>query len=107
MLTSMMVSTIPTRAEISDIYNAVMDSVDAVCLNKETSLGNHPVESVQMMTNIIEVAEEELDYGKILRDMNVTDLQDVTSSIGILSRRYGKSLKYQRNYSRYEYWLYC
>lgn len=81
MLTSMMVSTIPTRAEISDIYNAVMDSVDAVCLNKETSLGNHPVESVQMMTNIIEVAEEELDYGKILRDMNVTDLQDVTSSI--------------------------
>ena len=37
MLTSMMVSIIPTRAEISDIYNAVMDSVDAVCLNKETS----------------------------------------------------------------------
>ena len=81
MLSSMMTSTIPSRAEISDIYNAVMDSVDAVCLNQETSIGKHPVESVQMMTNIIEVAEEELDYGKVLRDMNVTDLQDVTSSI--------------------------
>src|SRR5699024_11437512 len=68
-VTGVQTCALPIWAEISDIYNAVMDSVDAVCLNKETSLGNHPVESVQMMTNIIEVAEEELDYGKILREI--------------------------------------
>ncbi|WP_288980506.1 pyruvate kinase [uncultured Flavobacterium sp.] len=58
MMETMITSLTPTRAEVNDVANSVMDGADAVMLSGETSVGNYPVEVIQTMTRIIESVED-------------------------------------------------
>jgi pyruvate kinase len=62
MLDSMVSSTRPTRAEVTDVANAILDGTDALMLSQETAVGAHPVQAVAMMASIAETTETALPY---------------------------------------------
>ena len=67
MLDSMVASSRPTRAEVTDVANAILDGTDAVMLSQETAIGAYPVEAVAMMASIAERTEHALPYRDLER----------------------------------------
>lgn len=70
MLESMIQTPVPTRAEVSDVANSILDGADAVMLSAETAMGSYPVETVKMMSDVAKKTEEEYPHSKLLKSMS-------------------------------------
>lgn len=79
MLDSMIRNPRPTRAEVTDVANAIIDGTSAIMLSGETAAGKYPEEAVKMMTSIAKRIEESLDYDLML-DESVSLLENTTTN---------------------------
>lgn len=81
MLDSMIRNPRPTRAEASDIANAIYDGTSAIMLSGETASGKYPVESLETMSKVAEKAESSMDYWKRFSSMQFDMMASVTNAI--------------------------
>jgi pyruvate kinase len=85
MLESMIKNPRPTRAEVSDVANAIYDSTSAVMLSGETAVGQYPVETVKLMKSIVEEAEKGFKYRDFFEQESRHGFNDVSLSVALSS----------------------
>jgi pyruvate kinase len=83
MLESMIQNPRPTRAEVSDVANAIYDSTSAVMLSGETAVGLYPIETVETMRSIISEAERKFNHKEFFYRGSRSEYYDVSSSVGL------------------------
>ncbi len=81
MLASMVHAKRPTRAEVTDVANAIFDGTDAVMLSEETAVGDHPVEAIKVMDEIARSTEPDLPYWDWLLNRTSQEEMDVSASV--------------------------
>ena len=106
MMESMIIASTPTRAEVNDAANAVLDGADALMLSAETSVGNYPVEVIQTMTNIIN--EMETFDGIYNKEEPPEKNQDrfITDSICFNACRLSRRVSAQFYFNNVLFWVY-
>jgi pyruvate kinase len=92
MLDSMVTSSRPTRAEVADVANAILDGTDAVMLSQETAVGQHPIEAIKMMASIAERTEDSLPYEQFNEGRVRRDERDPAYTVAFLACRAAREL---------------
>lgn len=93
MLESMIHHPRPTRAEVSDVANAIYDSTSCVMLSGETASGKYPVQAVQMMKSVICETEKQFSYRDFFSHSIAVDYSDISSSVALAAVKTAYSLK--------------
>ena len=81
MLDSMINNPRPTRAEVTDVANAIFDGTDAIMLSGETAIGKYPVKATRMMANVALATEAGLDYTERLKREQIEEEKSIPSAI--------------------------
>ncbi len=92
MLMSMVNNPRPTRAEVTDIANAVLDGTDALMLSEETAMGNHPVEAVSVMSRIASNTESSADFSEVMEKRVIPERATTPDAISHAASMVARSL---------------
>ena len=87
MLDSMIRNPRPTRAEVTDVANAIREGTDAIMLSGETAMGKYPVEALKMMVKIAESTEQYMDYDVLPEYRSLRGDENVSNAVGVAAVR--------------------
>lgn len=87
MLDSMIRNPRPTRAEVTDVANAIREGTDAIMLSGETAMGKYPVEALKMMVKIAESTEQYMDYDVLPEYRSLRGDANVSNAVGVAAVR--------------------